>query len=143
MCFVAEKDGARRAAVFNDEKGLSWSAFLVAALKPVDAALAAAKALTAAELLKDATSAARELRCASKARRLLRPRADAHSVRSAQQQLATWGIRTLAALCLASRSGDRFGLAHFKEPSLGHVMSRLLSLHLGARMLVCACTLVG
>ena len=57
---------------------------------------------------------------------------------SAQQQLATWGIRTLAALCVASKSGDRFGLSHFKEPSLGHVLSRLLSLHTGACELVSA-----
>ena len=66
MCFVAERDSARRDAVFDDEKGLSWSAFLAAALKPVDAALSAAKTLASAgglEMVSASSSAARELRC--------------------------------------------------------------------------------
>ena len=57
-------------------------------------------------------------------------------MRSAQQQLATWGIRTAAALCVASRTSDRFGLANFKEPSIGVVLSSLLALHLGACVFV-------
>ena len=68
MCFVAEKDGVRRAAVFDDEKGQSWSTFLKEALKPVDAATAAAKALKNAVLVKEQRSAARELRCVSASR---------------------------------------------------------------------------
>lgn len=69
LCFVAEKDGERRDAVFNDEKGLSWSAFLAAALKPVDAALSAAKTLAATGGgQQDVASAARELWCVLGAR---------------------------------------------------------------------------
>lgn len=64
MCFVAEKDGERRDAVFDDEKGLSWSAFLAAALKPVDAVISASKTMSTAGVQQhDAACAARELRC--------------------------------------------------------------------------------
>ena len=63
MCFVAEKDGERRDVVFDDEKGLSWSAFLAAALKPVEVAICASKILSTADVQQhDAACAARELR---------------------------------------------------------------------------------
>jgi hypothetical protein len=64
MCFVGEKDGERRDAVFGDEKGLSWSVFLAAALKPVEAAINASKTLSSDGVQQhDAARAARELRC--------------------------------------------------------------------------------
>jgi hypothetical protein len=63
MCFVAEKDGERRDAVFEEEKGLSWSAFLAAALKSVEAAITASKTLSSGGVQQhDAACAARELR---------------------------------------------------------------------------------
>jgi hypothetical protein len=59
--------------------------------------------------------------------------------RRSQQQLATWGIRALAALGVASRSSERFAAqSKAPKPQLGDVLARLLSLHIGARCR-CAC----
>ena len=65
LCFLAEKDSARLAAVFDDQTGACWTALVKAALKPVDAVAAAAATLGGGAATQDmrSASAARELRC--------------------------------------------------------------------------------
>ena len=109
LCFVAEKDAARRSSVFEDQPGTSWTELVKAAVAPLDEIVTAIKA---AEHTRQPGAAAGALQ--------------------ANAQLAVWSMRALAALGAASRVQDRFGVAQRCAPTLGDVLSRLLSLHLGA-----------
>ena len=113
MCFVAEKDATRRSAVFDDQSGGSWADLSKAALAPVDEIVAAIKA---AEQTKSSGPVSSTLQ--------------------ANEQLAVWGIRAMAAMASASRSQDKFGVAQRSKPTVGDVLSRLLSLHLGTFLCV-------
>ena len=110
LCFVAEKDASRRGSVFEDQSGTSWTELAKAAVAPLDEIVAAIKA---GEHTRQPGAAAGTLR--------------------ANAQLAVWSMRALAALGAASRAHDRFGVAQRCAPTLGDVLSKLLSLHLALR----------
>jgi hypothetical protein len=117
LCFVAEKDAARRHAVFADKTGASWSELCKAALRPVGEAVS-----VIAEVLQSESAR-------GSAKQRLRVRAHL----AANQQLLCWSVRALASLGHASRSQDRYGWAQLREPMVGEVLSMLLSLHLALR----------
>ena len=117
LCFLAEKDAARRHAVFADKTGASWSELCRAALRPVG----------------DAVSVIAEVLQSESARGNPKQRSRVRTHLAANQQLLCWSVRALASLGHASRSQDRYGWAQLREPMVGDVLSTLLSLHLALR----------